>query len=470
LVYSTYLAAGISEGWALAVDGDGNAYVTGGTFPPFNFPVVGGLPAGQGGGVPDAADNEAVYIAEINPTGDALVYSTYLSGNGSTDVGTAVVVDALGQAYIGVWANTPNLPIVGGLPANQGGTPSGFNSLYLAKLNAAGNSLVYSTYMDGSGADFVNALSVDISGNLYVTGATSSHNFPIVGGLPPEQGGQLGDPCCEHIFVAKLNPIGNALVYSTYLSGNNVDGAAALVVDDEGSVYVTGETGSTNFPQISGLPEDQGGLQVSGPFGADVCTFVSKLNPSGDALVFSTYLCNNDTASAMARDGNGNIYVAGNIGNDGSPFPILGGLPPADQGNAAIVGGGFITKLTEDAPLLSFGGAGFNVDQFSSPNEITVVRSGPLTDYVVTVDFATSDGSAVAGTDYVAASGTLSWDVGDIAPKTISPVILPNPAGDQRTFNVQLSNANRATLGTPDVATVTIHRSDEIFADGFDGP
>jgi Calx-beta domain/Beta-propeller repeat len=473
LVYSTYLGANISANFGLALDSAGNAYVTGATYgSPFTFPIVGGLPVDQGGGEPLSADIAATYVAKLNATGDTLVYSTTLSANGSNDNGYAIVVDSLGQAYVGVWANTPNLPIVGGLSASQGGVPSSGNSIYLFALNAAGSSLLYSTYLDGTGDDVVHALSLDVSGNLYVAGETSSKNFPVVGGLTPDQGGHPG-PGFPHsadgAFISKLNPAGNALVYSTYLSGNSLNNATAMVVDSLGSAYVTGETVSTNFPLISGLPGDQGGTQQAGPFGAETCTFVSKLDPTGSMLVFSTYLCNNDVPAAIARDGNGNIYVAGNIGNDGSSFPILGGLPPLDQGNAASVGGAFITKLTEDTPLLSFDGATFDAEQFNSPNQLTVVRAGAATDYGVTVDFNTGNGSAIAGTDYTAASGTLSWAAGDVTPKTITLNILPDPSGNELTFNVELTNANGATLGTPNITTITIHRNDEIFSDGFEG-
>jgi hypothetical protein len=237
------------------------------------------------------------------------------------------------------------------------------------------------------------------------------------------------------MFVAKLNPDGNALEYSTYLAGNYYEGPLGLVTDEVGDVYVTGQTGSTNFPVISGLPTDQGGVppvDTGDPFGPPPCAFISKLNANGDALALSTYLCANNTAEAIVRAGTGNIYVAGVVTPGGSfSFPVVGGLPP-DQGGSPGNGtsNGFITQITEHAPLLSFQRTHFDVLQSDGAIEVSVIRSGRADD-AVTVDFATSDGTAIEGTDYVSTNGTLSWAVGDNAPKTITITILPSSAGDQ---------------------------------------
>jgi hypothetical protein len=276
LEYSTYLGAGNGREMiypqALDIDAAGNAYVTGFTTPPYGFPVVGGLSSEQGG---EPHGDGSIFVAKLDAAGDALVYSTYLSGStpGFAQA-EAIDVDADGQAYIGGGANTSQtLPRVGGLSADQGGDPdfdSGFaQPAYLAKLNAAGDALIYATYLSGGAFDDASAIAVDASGNLYVTGKTDSDDFPIVGGLPPEQGGQPDDSCCVDIFVSKINAEGDALVYSTYLGGNSIDGAYGLSIDDAGSAYITGQTKSSDFPQINPLSPEQGGAQDSGPFGQE---------------------------------------------------------------------------------------------------------------------------------------------------------------------------------------------------------
>ncbi len=156
-----------------------------------------------------------------------------------------------------------NLPRVGACQIPSGGSPDD-SSAYLFKLNADGNGLIYSTYFGGTGSsDLVDAIDVDASGNLFIAGRTSSPDLPIVGGLSAEQGGEFIGGSSVDIYVAKINPDGNALVYSTYLAGDGVDGAFALTLDDVGSVYLTGQTTSLNFPQVNGLPANQGGYPTS---------------------------------------------------------------------------------------------------------------------------------------------------------------------------------------------------------------
>jgi hypothetical protein len=363
LEYSTYLGAGNGREMlyeqALGVDAAGNAYVTGFTTPPYGFPVVGGLSLEQGG-VPDG--DGCIFVAKLNSAGDGLAYSTYLSGSEGFSQAEALAVDASDQVYIGGGGNTSRtLPRVGGLSAEEGGDPVfefGVQPAYLAKLNAEGNALIYATYLSGGSFDDASAIALDNTGSLYVAGKTDSRDgFPIVGGLPPEQGGHPEDSCCGDVFVSKLNPDGNALVYSTLLGGNNIDGAYGLAVDELGAVYVTGQTLSTDFPQVNPLSPEQGGAQDSGPFGPELCAFVSKLDSDGDALAFSTYLCNNSWGRTVALDDDGNVYVAGNVGSDGHPFPIVGGLPPEEGGTQR---GGFIAKLTNSAVPEQIFASGFD--------------------------------------------------------------------------------------------------------------
>jgi hypothetical protein len=205
LVYSTYVGgSGNDEGIGIAVDGAGNAYVTGQTTST-NFPTMNPLQPANGGGV-DA------FVAEINPTGSSLVYSTYLGGSGQ-DQAQGIVVDSSGDAYVTGFTTSTNFPTMNPLqPSNAGG-----GDAFVAELNPTGSALIYSTYLGGSGSDGGIGIAVDSLGDAYLTGQTYSTNFPTMNPLQPSNAGG------SDAFVAELNPTGSAFVYSTYLGGSGND-------------------------------------------------------------------------------------------------------------------------------------------------------------------------------------------------------------------------------------------------------
>jgi hypothetical protein len=241
LVYSTYLGGGgYDEGRAIAVDGSGNAYVTGDTFSA-NFPPATPL-QGAIGGPRDA------FVAKINTGGSALVYSTYLGGSG-IDVGRGIAVDASGNAYVTGGTNSTDFPVA--IPFQS--VPGGDFDAFVAKVNAGGSALVYSTYLGGGGAEFGFGIAVDGSGNAYVTGDTFSANFPTATPLQ----GAIGGP--RDAFVAKVNAGGSALVYSTYLGGGGAEFGFGIAVGGSGNAYVTGTTDSPDFPTMSAFQPVFGG-------------------------------------------------------------------------------------------------------------------------------------------------------------------------------------------------------------------
>src|SRR5882762_8523809 len=278
LSYSTYLGgsgfngSGLDLGVGIAVDADGNAYVVGWTNSS-NFPTTAGaFQTTFGGGT-----NFDTFVTKLNPTGSALVYSTYLGGSGS-DAGRKIAVDAAGNAYVVGQTSSSNFPTTTG--AFQTSFGGGYSDAFLTKLNSTGSALVYSTYLGGTGEDDGSGISVDADGNAYVAGFTASADFPATAGaFQTTFGGGYGDA-----FVAKLDPTGSALIYSTYLGGTDSDAAGnpGLAVDASGNAYVTGETASTDFPTTAGAFQ----TTLSGYQNA----FVTKLDPSGSALVYSTYL------------------------------------------------------------------------------------------------------------------------------------------------------------------------------------
>ena len=255
-----------------------------------------------------------------------LTYSSYLGGGGWED-GEDIAVDAAGNAYVTGFTDSADFPTAKGRQATAGGS----GDVFVAKFNAAGTALAYSTYIGGSGRDMGLGIAVDARGNAYVTGYTESPNFPTAAALQPASaGGPAG--AYRDVFVSKLNASGSALVYSTYLGGADEDFGIAIAVDATGHACVTGETRSSNFPTLSPRQGAHGG-------GVDV--FISKFNTAGSALVYSTYLGGSglDSGQAIAVDGTGNAYVAGYTTS--SNFPTS---TPLQATNAGAIDG-FVAKL-----------------------------------------------------------------------------------------------------------------------------
>src|SRR5437667_430244 len=258
LVDSTYLGgSGWDYGYGIAVDAAGSAYVTGVTSST-DFPTASALQATNGGGVEGDA-----FVTKLDPTGSALVYSTYLGGSGD-DYGYGIAVDAAGSAYVTGSADSTDFPTVNPLQAANGGVGDAF----VSKLDATGSALLYSTYLGGSARDAASGIAVDGAGSAYVTGYTISTNFPTMNPLQAAHGGGY-----SHAFVTKLDAAGSALLYSTYLGGSARDAASGIAVDGAGSAYVTGLTRSANFPTVNPLQAAYGG----GHGGA----LVTQLNATG---------------------------------------------------------------------------------------------------------------------------------------------------------------------------------------------
>ncbi len=258
-----------------------------------------------------------------------LAYSTYLGGSDG-DRGEDIAVDSSGNAYVTGRTFSTDFPTVNPFQAALGGT-SGDVDVFVTKLNAAGNTVVYSTYLGGSDEDFGPDIAVDSSGNAYVTSRTKSTDFPTANPFQATHGGGGLDG-----FVAKLNPSGSAWVYATYLGGISSDEPTDIAADASGNAYVTGETASTNFPTANPI-------QGTKALGDDV--FVTKFNPAGSALVYSTYLGGNgtpDTGFAIAVDASGNAYVTGETNS--TDFPTVNPF------QSTLLGGrdAFIAKIRPD--------------------------------------------------------------------------------------------------------------------------
>ena len=218
----------------IALDSSGNAYVTGGT-DSANFPTTAGAFQRTKG----AGQSEDVFVTKINPQGSALVYSTYL-GSSEPEGGFGIAVDGSGSAYVTGITISPTFPTTPG--AFQATYAGGEGDAFVTKLNPEGSALAYSTFLGGTSVDLGFRIAVDSSGNAFLTGVTVSTNFPTANPLQPASAGR------DDAFVTKLNSSGTALLYSTYLGGNNEEAGIDIAIDALGNAYVTGTTTSTNFP------------------------------------------------------------------------------------------------------------------------------------------------------------------------------------------------------------------------------
>jgi hypothetical protein len=301
------------------VDPAGNVYVAGTTLST-NFPTVNPLQSTNAG-------SQEGFVSKINAAGTALVYSTYLGGTDADDV-AAIEVDSAGNAYLTGFTQSTNFPTANAIQATFGGAQDAF----VAKINAAGSALVYSTYLGGSNSEAGAGIAVDGAGNVYTTGNTQSTNFPTANALQATSSG--GDA-----YVTKINAAGSAFVYSTYLGGSGAEGGNSLKVDAAGNVYLTGLTGSTDFPTVNPIQGTNAGPTL---FPEDA--FVTKINAAGTALVYSTYLGGGgfDNGRSIAIDSSGNAYLTGFTHS--TNFPTANAIQPA-KGSTSSNRDAFVTKI-----------------------------------------------------------------------------------------------------------------------------
>lgn len=349
LLYATYLGGSDKDAaMSIAVDAEGSAYLTGGTNSK-DFPVTSGAFQARFGGTgghslpPFWTPVGDGFVAKLNSTGSALVYSSYLGGTG-VDQGYGIAVDSFGTAYVAGTTGSPDFPVTQGVVQS---TRHGSSDIFIARINSAGTALLYSTLLGGSGEDYALALALDSSGSTYVTGVTSSDDFPVTPGAFQSRrtGGASG-------YVAKLNSTGTALVYSTYLGGENSTYAFGLTIDGAGSAYVTGSTTARDFPTTAGAFQSR---SKPGSDGGDV--FVTQLNPSGSSLTYSSVFGGNgpDIGYAIAVDKSGNAYVTGYA----NPNPTARGIdfpttPDAVQRCGTGDSEAFLVRLSAGGTALKY--------------------------------------------------------------------------------------------------------------------
>ncbi len=424
-VYSTYLGGDIHDnfegGYGIAVDSTGNAYITGDAGNNGDFPTtLGAFQTGPSGGYSDG------FVTKLSPDGSTLVYSTYLGGTyhpaAGTTNGYAIAIDSMGFAYVTGKTTSGSFPTTMGAYQTANNCISCTNA-FVTKMKTDGTGLVYSTYLGGSGSpyggDSATGIAVDSSGNAYVGGTANSSDFPKTTGAYRTTNSGFSDA-----FVTKLKPDGTGLVYSTYLGGSQPDIGEGIAIDSAGSAYVTGYTGSNDFPHTSGAFQ----TAMRTIYGN---AFVTKLTPDGSGLAYSTYLGGyGDTADSVinsygaehafgiAVDSFGHAYVTGETwssnyfcagannpisccsggGTGTCNFPITGDAFQSTNNASNIDNPGpnaFVTKMNLDGSGLVYstylgGSAAYNGDRgfaiaVDSVGDAYVTGSSYSTDFPFTL-------------------------------------------------------------------------------------
>ena len=333
LIYSTFLGGGSNDsGSSIAVDSTGDAYVTGWT-DSTDFPVTPGVYDGNYNGGRD------IFLAKLNAAGDSLVYSSYIGG-GRDDLAESIAVDPVGNAYVTGVTYSNDFPAT--LGAYSTAYNGGESDAFVTKLNPGGSVLVYSTFLGGSDWEVGLSIALDSSNRAYVTGETNSTSFPVTAGAFNRTHG--GGGANVDAFVTKLNATGTGLVYSTFLGGGNMEQGNSIKVDSSGDAFVAGRTSSTDFPVT---PDAR-----FRSYGGGDDAFVTELDPIGGALVYSTFLGGSDfdSGNSIALDLKGNAYVAGTTRSTDFPTTV-------DAYRRGCGGAGydvFVTKFNNNGSFVSY--------------------------------------------------------------------------------------------------------------------
>jgi Beta-propeller repeat len=320
------------------------------------------------------------FVAKLSPSGSSLVYSTYLGGS-DTDTGSAIAVDASGSAYVA--GSTFSLDFPTARPLQAASKLAG--DAFVAKLDPAGSTLVYSTYLGGTLVDLASAIAVDGTGAAWVTGSTTSTDFPTVHPRQSSYGGGTD------AFVSKIAPDGSSLLYSTYFGGSGTDQGNGIAVDCQGNVYVTGETISTNFPTASPFQSALKGTEDA---------FVAKFDETGGSLVFSTYLGGGTAAPNSALNQQGITRGLGIAVDAGGSVTVVGttsavDFPVTNAYQSAFAGGpedAFAAQFAPSGSSLSYGTyLGGTFDDFAAAVALDPSGNVYLFGTTSSADFPTAD-------------------------------------------------------------------------------
>ncbi len=534
LIYSTYIgASGIDTANALAIDSGGHAYIAVRTTDEVvDYPTTPGAFDTTHNGFDDVA------VTKLNPTGSALVYSSFLGG-GSIDVPTGIVVNSNGEAFVGGSTADHAVPLQT-TPGAFDTTHNGVNDFFVTKFNAAGSALIYSTFIGGSGIDNANSIALDQGGSIYIAG-TGGVGFPTTAGVV-----DAVNAGSSELGVSKLNPDGTALVYSTFIGGNQGETAWGIAVDAHGNAYITGSNFGGDYPTTAGAYDTT--------FNGSNDVILTVLNLNATAFLYSTYVGGggNDAANAITLDWAGNAYICGRSVFNAAAYPTSGdayqtfysgsndafvtkfgdfaiggrvidtiGNPLANvmvamsgqvSGNMMTGADGrfsFVNTVRGEPHSISAMRAGYSINPailnisalnnnrelvfigtIGSPTggsggtlrvdslsvsksenggsvNVVVKRTGDVSSQTpVTVDYSTSDITAIAGQDYQPVSGVLSFSSFE-SIKTISvPIQNDDLLEPRETFSFTLSNPTNNSDIEEGRETMSVHILDEDLKDG----
>jgi hypothetical protein len=436
LIYSTFIGgSNVDQGYGIAVDTSGNAFIVGNT-QSSDYDVTAGAFQTVFAGVGD------VFVTKLNSTGSVLLYSTYMGGS-NNDIGRAIAIDASGNAYITGTTLSTDYPVTTGVFQN---TNAGSFDVFVTKLNGAGSGLIYSTYIGGSFNDNGYDIAIDGSLNAYIVGNTQSSDYDITSGAYQTTfSGNLD------VFVTKLNSTGSGLIYSTYIGGNNYEIGQAIAVDGSGNAHVTGNTNSADYDVTPGA--------FKTTYAGNFDVFVTKINSTGNSLMYSTYLGGNDYEEgfAITIDGTGKAYVTGNTYS--SDFDVTTGAFQTTIGGGSDV---FVTKLCLVAPLPQPGPISGNINVCAGSSQIYSVPADPnVTSYTWTLPSGWT-GSSASDTIQVAVDsigGTITViahnGCGSSPAQTIDITVNALPTVSANASATSVCQGNQVTLTGSGAASYT---------------
>lgn len=450
LSWATYIGGdNDDDGYAIAVDGSGNAWVGGDTFSADFFSHViaaatlnTNFNLGKG---PNPPSNDG-FVVEINPTGTSFLFATYLGGSFGDQV-NAIAVDSSGDVYAAGQTNSNDFPTTKGAYKTTCGSDSQCNisggiayyDAFVTKITPGATALAYSTYIGGSSNDYAYGIAVDSLGDAYITGATTNDDtatspalpYPTTAGAFSKTYGASATHTGSNAFVTELNPAGAALAYSTFLGGETADLGGGIAVDGAKNAYVTGMTSSVHFPTLNPTQPSLSGSSDA---------FVTEVLAGGASLGFSTYLGGTEAENAspspaqgsIALDGSNNIWVGGSTSS--TNFPTAG--TPAESISGGGIEDGFVAEYSATTA------ADFSI----SATELapaTVAQGGSATS---TVNITALNGF----------TGSVSLSCSD-TPSSVSPpqcTFSPSSTvtGGSGSVTMTVTTTSTTTLGTYEIA------------------
>src|SRR3989344_4979276 len=441
LLASTLIGGNSSDiAWDITLDNSTNVYITGDTYST-DYPTVSGYDSSHNG-------SDDAFVSKLDSTLSSLSASTFIGGS-STDVSEAITLDSSGNVYITGETSSTDYPTVSGYDSSHNGDSDAF----VSKLDSTLSSLLASTFIGGSMDDASNSIALDSSGNVYITGETISTDYPTVSGYDSSHNGS------DDAFVSKLDSTLSSLLASTFIGGTADEPSFGIALDSSGNVYITGLTTSTDYPTVSGYDSSHNG-------GYDA--FVSKLDSTLSSLSASTFIggSSTDVSEAITLDSSGNVYITGETSS--TDYPTVSGYDSSHNGSDDA----FVSKL--DSTLSSLSASTFigsSDDEQSFAIILDNARNVYITGYTNSTDYPTVSGydsSHNGGSDVFVSY--LDCDLSNTGSECTSPLVFLDSevVASGGEFTVTLPENDAGSVNTVEIdlppgveATVIVSTTDE---------